>query len=56
MAFLESAPSAGSLLRRVRGGLWGFRGSVNSGFQIVVRVRSGEQIPALHFNLNVTSM
>ena len=29
------------------------RGSVNSGFQTVVRVWSGEQIPAPHFNLNV---
>ena len=32
------------------------RGSVNGGFQAVVRVWSEGQIPAPHFNLNVTSV
>ena len=30
--------------------------SENGGFQTVVRVRSGEQLPAPHFNLNLTSV
>ena len=30
------------------------RGSVNGGFQTVVRVRRGEQIPAPPFNLDLT--
>ena len=32
------------------------RGSVNGGFQTVVRVRCGEQIPAPPFNLDLTSI
>ena len=32
------------------------QGSVNGGFQTVVRVWSGEQIPAPHLNLNLTSV
>ena len=32
------------------------RGSVNGGFQTVVRVWSGEQIPTPRFNLNLTSV
>ena len=30
-----------------------FQGSVNGGFQTVVRVSSGEQIPTPHLNLNL---
>ena len=30
--------------------------NVNGGFQTVVRVWSGEQIPAPHFNLDFTSV
>ena len=48
---LEASP-----LKPTNWALFALQGSVNGGFQTVARAWSGEQVPAPHFNLNLTSV